>query len=107
MVQYLLRAEDLRHGNAWAEDAWYPHRVKAYDAESAAIKAELPRYNVMGSQAWRDECARRVREEGPHRNRVRAGSAAAHGASRAVVQDILRGHGGSWGSRPSAETERE
>lgn len=73
-------------------------RQDAYLAEMAAIAAEKPRHNVNGSARYSDECRSRAREE-PHRARIRAGSAAANGAPRQVVDAILRGELKSWGPR--------
>lgn len=80
-------------------DDWMPSRAHAYHAESAAIVDERPAHNVMGSAAYREECRRRAHQDPAQQARIRAGSAAANGASREVVNAILRGDLKSWGPR--------
>ncbi|MER7835305.1 GIY-YIG nuclease family protein [Streptomyces sp. NPDC096040] len=80
-------------------DDWRSSRAHAYHAESAAIMDEGPAHNVMGSTAHQEECRRRARQDPAHQARVRAGSAAANGAPREVVDAILRGDLKSWGPR--------
>jgi predicted GIY-YIG superfamily endonuclease len=40
-------------------DEWHPNRSKAYWAETAAISAEAPKYNRMGTPAYGAECSHR------------------------------------------------
>lgn len=93
------------HGAAWwpdvdtRSDEPRASRQDAYAAEMAGISTERPRYNVNGTARYADECRRRAREEPSHRARIRAGSAAANGAPRQVVEAILQGSLKSWGPR--------
>ncbi|MGW3971154.1 hypothetical protein ACWEFD_17880 [Streptomyces ardesiacus] len=80
-------------------DDWRPSRAHAYHAESAAIVDERPAHNVMGSAAYQEECRRRARQDPAQQARIRAGSAAANGAPRKMVDAILRGDLQSWGPR--------
>lgn len=81
------------------DDEWHPTRGHAYHAEMVAIGTDGPEFNVMGTPAYREECSRRAHEDPAHRARIRAGSAAANGAPREIVQAILRGDLKSYGRR--------
>lgn len=94
-------------------DEWHPNRWTAYTAEAKAITSEGPRHNVMGTAAYRAECRRRAQEDPVRKACIMAGVAAAAGASREIVDAILRqeigwqknrvvpiaGHTGSWKNR--------
>ena len=70
---------------------WQPTRQHAYCAEMQAIGAEVSRYNVMGSPAYREECRKRAQDDPMRRARIMSGAAAANGAPREIVDAILRG----------------
>lgn len=72
-------------------DEWHPDRWAAYAEEAKAIVMEKPKLNVMGTQAYRDECRRRAKEDPVRKACIMAGVAAAAGAPREVVDAILRG----------------
>lgn len=72
-------------------EEWLSARNLAYHAEMKAVGAERPKYNVMGSTAYREECRRMAREDPARRARIMAGSAAGNGAPREIVQGILAG----------------
>lgn len=59
-------------------------------------------HNVMGSAGYREECRRRAREDPAHRARIAAGSAAANGAPRNIVDAIQRGELKGYGPRIGA-----
>jgi hypothetical protein len=90
------RWQALRSSKEWwpevtrREVEW--HSGDVWRIEARVIQQEHPLYNVMCTQAWRDECARRAREDPAHRSRIRAGILAARGASRAEVQAALLAH---------------
>ncbi|WP_327413210.1 hypothetical protein [Streptomyces sp. NBC_01233] len=95
------RCKEHRRQPWWGEvvrrvDEWHLSRGHAYEAEMRAIAADEPRCNVMGTEAYREKCSRLAREEGPIRQRNRAGSAAALGAPPEVVQAIRHGRIESW-----------
>jgi hypothetical protein len=95
------RSKEHRRQPWWSEvarrvDEWHPSRGHAYDAEMRAIAADKPRCNVMGTEAYREECSRLAREDGARRQRNRAGSAAALGAPTEIVQAIRHGRIESW-----------
>ncbi|MFD5509136.1 hypothetical protein ACFWIB_15345 [Streptomyces sp. NPDC127051] len=107
------RCKEHKRQPWWGEvvrraDEWHPTRGHAYDAEMRAIDADKPRYNVMGTAAYREECRRLAREDGARRQRNRAGSAAALGAPPEIVQAIRHGRIESWAAwkasgKPAAE----
>jgi hypothetical protein len=72
-------------------EEWHPSRGHAYSAEMQAIADEHPRHNVMGTPEYREECRRAARQDPARRARIAAGSAAANGAPREIVDAILRG----------------
>lgn len=80
-------------------DEWHATRVHAYTAEMAAISIERSAYNVMGTEAYREECRRLALVDPVRRARNAAGSAAANGASREIVDAILRGELRGYGRR--------
>lgn len=98
------RCKDHRGQPWWSDvvrrtDELHPSRQDAYLAEMEAIARERPRHNVNGTPQYAEECRHRAATDPQHQARVRAGSAAANGASREVVEAILRGDLKSWGPR--------
>lgn len=90
------RCRGHRKKEWWSEvarrtDEWHPNRWTAYSAESDAVNAEKPKYNVMGSRAYQERCRQETGEGGRLRFRTIAACLAAAGASRDTVQAALRG----------------
>jgi hypothetical protein len=85
-------------------EEWHPTRGHAYSAEMQTIVTEGSKHNIMGAPEHQENCRRRAREDPAHRARIMAGSAAANGAPREIVQAILRGEVKSYRRRSTSSS---